>query len=147
VKAKAEPSLSAKKIQNAANRKLEGYKNLTFLEQYAMFMGKAQILELGLKRLLARKYGVPFESMEKWTMGRVKNELSQRGLRQDFIAYLDRVVEYRNYMAHELLVNNAITKSIANFSDRKLYGDFFRGVYELEQLIVLYDWSEKHDAW
>lgn len=80
-------------------------------------------------------------------MGRVKNELSQRGLRQDFIAYLDRVVENRNYMAHEVLVNNAITKSIANFSDRKLYGDFFRGVYELEQLIVLYDWSEKHNAW
>lgn len=144
---KAEPSLSAKKIQNAVNKKLEGYKNLTFLEQYAMFMGKAQILELGLKRLLARKYEVPFESMEKWTLGRVKNELSQRGLRQDFIAYLNRLVDYRNYMAHELLVNNAITKSLANFSDRKLYGDFYRGVYELEQLIVLYDWSEKHDAW
>lgn len=136
---KAEPSLSGKRIQNAVNKKLEGYKNLTFLEQYAMFMGKAQILEFGLKSLLARKYKVPFESMEKWTLGRVKNELSQRGLRQDFIAYLSSVVDYRNYIAHELLLNNAITKSIANFSDRKLYGDFFRGVYELEQLIVLYD--------
>ena len=144
---KADPYLSAKKIKNAEIKKLEGYKNLTFLEQYAMFMGKAQILEVGLKGLLARKYEVPFESMEKWTLGRVKNELSQRGLRQDFIAYLSSVVDYRNYIAHELLVNNAITKSIANFSDRKLYGDFFRGVYELEQIIVLYDWSEKHDAW
>jgi len=144
---KADPYLSAKEIEKAVNKKLEGYKNLSFLEQYAMFMGKAQILELGLKGLLARKYEVPFESMEKWTLGRVKNELSQRGLRQDFIAYLSSVVDYRNYIVHELLVNNAITKSIANFSDRKLYGDFFRGVYELEQIIVLYDWSEKHDAW
>jgi hypothetical protein len=144
---KADPYLSAKEIENAVNKKLEGYKNLSFLEQYAMFMGKAQILELGLKGLLARKYEVPFESMEKWTLGRVKNELSQRGLRQDFIAYLSSVVDYRNYIAHELLVNNAITKSIANFSDRKLYGDFFRGIYELEQIIVLHDWCEEHDGW
>ena len=144
---KADPYLSAKEIENAVNKKLEGYKNLSFLEQYAMYMGKAQILELGLKGLLARKYEVPFESMEKWTLGRVKNELSQRGLRQDFIAYLSSVVDYRNYIAHELLVNNAITKSIANFSDRKLYGDFFRGIYELEQIIVLHDWCEEHDGW
>lgn len=144
---KAEPSLSARKIQNAVKKRLEGYENLSFLEQYAMFMGKAQILELGLKRLLTRKYEVPFESMDKWSLGRVKNELSQRGLRQDFIAYLSSVVDYRNYIAHELLVNNAITKSAANFSNRKLYGDFYRGVYELEQLIVVYEWSEKHDAW
>jgi len=42
---------------------------------------------------------VPFEAMSRWTLGRVKNELSQRGLRQDFIAYLDSVVDYRNYIS------------------------------------------------
>jgi hypothetical protein len=50
-------------------------------------------------------------------------------------------------MAHEFLANNAITRSIANFSERKLYGDLFRAVYELEQLIILYDWCEEHDGW
>lgn len=75
---KAEPSLSGKRIQNAVNKKLEGYKNLTFLEQYAMFMGKAQILKFGLKSLLARKYKVPFESMEKWTLGRVKKRIKPK---------------------------------------------------------------------
>jgi len=144
---KTSPSLSAEEIKSAVMEKLEAYKELSFLEQYAMFMGKAQILELGLKGLLARKYVVPFESMEKWTLGRVKNELSRKGLRQDFIAFLSSVVDYRNYIAHELLVNNALTKSLANFSDRKLYGDLFRGIYELEQIIFIYDWTEEHNGW
>lgn len=141
------PSLSGDEIKNAVEKKLERYKDLSFLEQYALFMGKAQILELGLKGLLARKYSVPFESMGRWTLGRVKNELSKKGLRPDFIAYLERIVDYRNYIAHDLLVNNAITSSLANFSDRKLYGDFFRAIYELEQIMVLYDWAEEHNAW
>jgi hypothetical protein len=141
------PSLSVEEIKNAVNGKLEHYKDLNFLEQYAMFLGNAQILEFVLKGLLARKYAIPFESMEKWTLGKVKNELSRKGLRQDFIVYLGSVVDHRNYIAHELLVNNAITMSIASFSDRKLYGDLFRGIYELEQIIILYNWCEEHNSW
>jgi len=144
---KTNSSLSTEEIKSAVMEKLEGYKDLSFLEQYAMFMGKAQILELGLKGLLARKYSVPFESMEKWTMGRVKNELSRKGLRFDFIALLSSVVDYRNYIAHELLVNNALTMSLANFSGVKLSGDLFRSIYELEQIIFLYDWTEEHHGW
>jgi hypothetical protein len=144
---KTNSSLSAEEIKSVVMEKLEGYKDLSFLEQYAMFMGKAQILELGLKGLLARKYSIPFESMEKWTMGRVKNELSRKGLRSDFIALLGSVVDYRNYIAHELLVNNALTMSLANFSGVKMSGDLFRGIYELEQIIFLYDWTEEHHGW
>ena len=125
----------------------EIYENLSGLEQYAMFMGKAQILEFGLKGLLARKYMTPSDSMEKWTLGRVKNELKQNGLRPDFITILKNVVEHRNYIAHEFLVNNAITRSLTNFSDRKLYGDLFCAIYELEQIIILYDWCEEHNGW
>ena len=144
---KTDRSLSAEEIENAVKEKLGDHKDLSFLEQYAMFMGKAQILEFGLKGLLTRKYEVPFETMEKWTLGRVKNELSKKRLCQDFIAYLSHVVDYRNYIAHELLANNALTQSIANFSDRKLYGDLFRGIYELEQIIILYNWCEEHNGW
>jgi hypothetical protein len=142
-----ELSLSGEEIKRLVHLKLKTYENLSLFEQYAMFMGKAQILEFGLKGLLTRKYGNPSESMEKWTLGRVKNELKQSGVRQDFIAILDSVVDHRNYIAHDFLVNNAITKSIANFSDRKLYGDLFRAIYELEQIIILYDWSEEHNGW
>ena len=144
---KTNSSLSADEIKSVVMEKLEDYKDLSFLEQYAMFMGKAQILELGLKGLLTRKYSIPFESMEKWTMGRVKNELSRKGLRSDFITVLGSVVDYRNYIAHELLVNNALTMCLANFSGVKMSGDLFRGIYELEQIIFLYDWTEEHHSW
>jgi hypothetical protein len=140
-------ALSAEDIKELVRAKLEGYKNLSVLEQYAMFMGKAQILEFGLKGLLSRIYGVPSESMEKWTLGKTKNELRDKGLRPDFIAYLESVVNYRNDMAHEFLLNNAITQSMANFSERKLYGDLFRAIYELEQIIILYDWCEENKGW
>jgi hypothetical protein len=142
-----EAALSADEIKDLVHAKLEGYKNLSVLEQYAMFMGKAQILEFGLKGLLSRMYGVPSGSMEKWTLGKTKNELGDKGLRPDFIAYLESVVNYRNDMAHEFLLNNAITQSMANFSERKLYGDLFRAIYELEQIIILYDWCEEHNGW
>jgi hypothetical protein len=110
-------------------------------------MGKAQVLEFGLKGLLARKYAVPLESTETWTLGWVKTELKKKGLRPDFIVYLESVLDYRNYMAHELLVNVALMKSVANFSDRKLYGNLFKGIYELEQIILFYNWCEEHNAW
>lgn len=141
------PALSGDAIKNAVHAKLEEYKELSVLEQYAMFMGKAQILEFGLKGLLSRKYAIPSESMERWTLGRTKNELRDRGLRPDFISFLESVVDYRNAMAHEFLLNNAITQSLANFSERKLYEDLFRAIYELEQIIILYDWCEENNGW
>lgn len=112
-----------------------------------MFMGKAQILEFGLKGLLMRKYSVPLETMEKWTLGRVKNELEQNGLRPDFIALLNRVVEYRNYIAHELLANNALINSIIEMSPRMETEELWKGTYELEQIIILHDWCLKNDEW
>ena len=142
-----EPFLSGEEIKERVLKKFEEYEGLSHLENYAMFMGKAQLREMALKSLLTRKYNVPEESMERWTLGRVKNELRDKGLRPDFIAYLERVIDHRNYIAHEFLANNAITQSIANFSDRKLYGDLFRATYELEQIIILYDWCEEHNGW
>lgn len=133
------PSLSDEEISKFVHERLNAYKGLSILEKYAMFMGKAQILELGLKGLLTRKFGVDPESMEKLTLGSVKNELEQRRLRPDFITLLSRVVDYRNYFAHDFLMDNAITKSMANFSDRKLHCCLIRATYELEQIIILYD--------
>lgn len=142
-----DPSLSGEEIKELVQSRLKSYDDLSVLEQYAMFMGKAQILEFGLKGLLTRKYEIPSETMERWTLGYVRNELKRQGLRPDFIALLKSVVDYRNYIAHEFLVNNAINQSIANFSEWKLYGDLFRAIYELEHLIILYDWCEEHNGW
>lgn len=142
-----EPCLSGDEIKERVLKKIDEYRRLSHLENYAMFMGKAQLLEMALKSLLTRRYNVPEESMERWTLGRVKNELRNKGLRPDFITFLEGVVGHRNYIAHEFLANNAATQSIANFSGRKLYGDLFRATYELEQIIILYDWCEEHNAW
>lgn len=139
--------MSGEQIEAEVTARLDQYNDRSVLEQYAIFMGKAQILELGLKGLLARKFNVPPEDMERWTLGRTKNELKDRGLRPDFIKFLDSVVDHRNNMAHEFLVNTQITRSIANFSDRKLYGELFRALYELEQIIILHDWCEENDGW
>ena len=140
-------ALSGDQIKKDVFEKLAQYKDRSVLEQYAIFMGKAQILEFGLKGLLARKFNVPLEDMELWTLGRTRTELRQRGLRSDFMRFLDSVVDHRNNMAHEFLVNTEIIRSIANFSERKLYGDLFRALYEIEQVIILHDWCEENNGW
>lgn len=139
--------ISGDEISRSVLAKMSEYEGRSVLEQYAIFMGKAQILELGLKAVLSRRFEIPLESMERWTLGITKNELRNSGVRLDFIAFLERVVDYRNNMAHEFLANGAITLSLGNFSDRILCGDLHKGLYELEQLLVLYDWCEENDGW
>ncbi|MFG0323708.1 hypothetical protein ACF8EF_15425 [Pseudomonas sp. zjy_15] len=139
--------LSKKEIQEKVFAKLDEQKGLSFLEQYAMYMGKAQLLEFGLKGLLHRRYQAPLEAMERWTLGRTKNELDAKGVRKDFIALLESVVAYRNDMAHEFLLNCAVMNSLGDFSGKGQAGDLFRASYELEQIIILHDWCEEHDAW
>lgn len=65
-------ALSGDQIKKDVFEKLAQYKDRSVLEQYAIFMGKAQILEFGLKGLLARKFNVPLEDMELWTLGRTR---------------------------------------------------------------------------
>lgn len=145
---KNEPCMDAKEIQENVFKRLEKYEKLNTLEQFSMFMGVAQILEFGLKNLLVRKYGYELEKLEKHTLGRTKNELKQSGLRADFIALLESVVEYRNYIAHELLANDAILKSILGGDSGCLETKHLqKGIYELEQLVFLHDWCEEHNAW
>lgn len=134
-------------IKDMVLARLAEHEDMSLLEQYALFMGKAQVLEFGLKGLLHRRYNVPLDSMERWTLGQTKNELKNKGLRPNFIAYLERVVQHRNEMAHAFFLNLAITKSFADFSDRKLFGDLFRAAYELEQIMIFYDWCEENNCW
>ena len=74
------PSLTADEIAAETSSRLKRYDGLNFFEQYAMFMGVAQLLEISLKQLLNRKFGVPFESIERSTLGQVARLLKERGL-------------------------------------------------------------------
>jgi len=142
------PHLEADEIQAATRQRLAKYERLNFLEHFAMFMGVAQILEIGLKGLLNRKYGFDYESMERWTLGKTSQTLKDRGLRGDFCALLESIVGYRNHIAHELMANEIMLRSLldgdsARFEARELE----KGTYELEQLMFLYEWCEAHGAW
>ncbi len=134
-------------IPKLVAEKLKTYQNLSFLERYAMFMGKAQILEMGLKNILARDYGFKIEEMEKWTLGKISKKMASVGVRPDFIEYLNSLVEVRNYIAHELLAKEALLRSLINNTSRLEERHLERGIYELEQLILIFDWQEENFAW
>jgi hypothetical protein len=149
---KEEPSLSKEEIRNATIKRFEKYNDLSFFEQYAMFMGKAQILEFGLKKLLEEKFNSDIKTMERWTLGRVTKELETNNLRQDFIFLLKSVVEYRNYLAHELLANQALMRGMFSQIIPYNYYDkdsriLHKAIYELEQLSFLFDWINENNLW
>ena len=63
--------LSGKQVHAIVARRLLRMDNLNFLESVAMFMGKAQLVELGLKNILIREYGYDDEQIKRWTLGRL----------------------------------------------------------------------------
>lgn len=140
--------MDAQEIQAGVAKRLEKYKKLNDLEQFAMFMGTAQILEAGLKNLLIRRFGYDEDEMEKWTLGKTAAELEKSGLRKDFVVLLKSVVNYRNHIAHELLANQAMLRAILGRDAGGLErGPLDKGIYEVEQLLFLHDWCEEHNAW
>lgn len=143
--------LTLEEIETGVQNGIKKYENLDFLGKYAMYVGVAQFLEFGLKKLHQERYGNTLQDMEKWTLGRTKKELAEKGLRPDFISLLESVVDYRNYIAHEILLNFALIKSITdnlktnNYSKDERILD--KAILELEQLIFLFDWSNQNNAW
>ena len=143
-----EPHLETTEIQEQAFKRLEKYKNLNVLEQFAMFMGLAQILEVSLKKLLGYRYKYDLERRKVWTLGTTTRELRKCGLLADFIVLLESVVQYRNHIAHELLVNDAMWKYLLGGESGRLeLRQLEKGIYELEQILFLHDWREEHNAW
>jgi|LDZT01.1.fsa_nt_gi hypothetical protein len=149
---KEAPQLNKEEIQEGIDKRLEKYKNLSFLEHYAMYMGVAQILEFGLKKLLEIKFNYDLEKMETWTLGKTKAELEKCGLRKDFITLLENVVISRNYIAHEILVNESLMNGILR--ELQIEGEFSKNdrfltksIYELEYLILFFDWINENNGW
>lgn len=113
-----------------------------------MFMGMAQVLEFGLKSLLVRLFKYDPDRIQKWTLGRVIRELENNGLRTDFIAVLRELLQYRNYGAHEYLANEAIVRRILSRDIGRFERKYLeRGIFAVEQAMVIYDWLEGHNGW
>jgi hypothetical protein len=147
-KSPKEPVLSPRQVSARVFRRLKKYEELSSLEQFAMFMGKAQLLELALKSLLIRLFNYDADHIQKWTLGRTTRALKESGLRGDFVALLEGFVRHRNYIAHEYLANDALFRrilgrDIGRFERKHLE----RGIFAVEQAILIYDWLEQHGAW
>ena len=113
-----------------------------------MFMGKAQVLEFGLKQLLIRLFQYQDHEIERWTLGRATRELKDRGLRPDYVALLEDFVDYRNYIAHEYFADSALLRRLLRGRIGRLdYKYLERGILKVEEAIVVYDWLEDHDLW
>lgn len=142
------PNLEPAELQRQIFANLGTYSERNAFECFALLMGKAQLLEFGLKNLLQRKCAIEQIEMEKWTMGQVANEMALRAFRGDYIHLLKDFVRERNYIAHEMLVNNAIFRSMApNISARFEFKQLQQPAYNLERLLILHDWCEEHKAW
>ncbi|MBN3034804.1 MAG: hypothetical protein JW861_04405 [Bacteroidales bacterium] len=143
-----EPSITGKEIQDEVFKRLEKYNSLNFLEQFAMFMGRSQILEIGLKSILISKYRTNPDQIDKWPLGVVKEELKKQGLRSDFISLLESLVDHRNFIAHDLLASQAILHGIVNNYDGRFEVKALqKALFELEQIIFLFYWTQEHNAW
>ncbi|WP_019102141.1 hypothetical protein, partial [Chromobacterium haemolyticum] len=57
-------AMSREQIKGKVLGNLDKYKGRSILELYAIFMGKAQLLEFGLKGVLVRKFDVPLEDTD-----------------------------------------------------------------------------------
>jgi hypothetical protein len=71
-----------------------------------MFMGKAQLIEFSLKKILLKRFHSNETELEKMTLGRAIAELEKLGLRKDFLDTLRQLNEFRIDMAHNFLMDH-----------------------------------------
>jgi hypothetical protein len=132
--------LTSKQVLSKVMKRLRSYDKLNHLECFAMFMGKTQLVEMALKNLLVTKYHYTDEKIERWTLGRVVKELKKLGLRADFVALLEELMEYRNHIAHDLLLDYALMQRLVGSKAHRLsLKPLERGLYMVEQTIVVHD--------
>ena len=138
--------LSGKQVHARVVSRLRKANKLNFLESFAMFMGKAQVVEFGLKKILMSKYGYKEEKIENWPLGAVIKELKKLGLRRDFIALVEDLKERRNYIAHEMLADDAIMRKLAGAkAQRFAWKSLERGLYAVEQVIIVHDFLASNE--
>jgi hypothetical protein len=133
------PLLSSKQVAARVFRRMGKYDKLNFLETYAMFMGKAQLVELGLKNLMINKYGFDEERIKNWPLGKVITALKERGFPEGFVELLEELKDRRNHIAHELLANDAILRKMTGSGGTVASRSIIKGLYCVETVIVLHD--------
>ncbi|QCZ26137.1 hypothetical protein [Leclercia adecarboxylata] len=136
-------TLGGKELQDKILAGLKIYEGKSFLERFGLFMGKAQLLEFGLKKILESlpDYNLSEEELERLTLGQTRVELEKLGLRADYNAHLKSFKDQRNTMAHEFLANYAITQQILDGAAliRPFERELANASTQLEMLIIVFD--------
>lgn len=137
-------------IKHLLNQRIEKYKGKSFIEKYALYMGMTQILELQMKQIIHLQFGYISEDdikkLEKKTFGQSVRILKGKGVRPDVIVLLESNRDNRNNMAHSFLVDTMISTSLGFNMESIEVRQLDKSIYELEQLILFWEWCVKHDA-
>lgn len=135
--------LGGNKLQELVLDGLKIYEGKAFLESYGIFMGKTQLLEFGLKKILTSLPGVVIgkDELERNSLGQTRVALEGYGLRSDYNALLKKFVKQRNKMAHEFLANYALTQHLTSGIGmmHSFQRDLSHVSYDLEMLIIVFD--------
>lgn len=142
-----EKVLTPEVLSEKITTRLRDLDNATFLEKYAVFMGKAQIVEQELKGLLIRKYQFDEEDIDTRTLGWVIRKLKENNMRPDFISVLEDLLGHRNSLAHDFLSTIAMGVSIAVEGFQTLSNKELRhALFSVEKAIQIYGFLSEHGS-
>ncbi|HHS3095106.1 TPA: hypothetical protein ACTEQ6_003107 [Klebsiella oxytoca] len=137
-------TLGGLELRKKISAGLEIYEGKPFIERFGIFMGKAQLLEFGLKKILISLpgYNLTEKKLERLTLGLTRVELEKLGLRTDYNSYLKSFTDQRNTMAHEFLANYAITQQLLGGAEliHTFERELAHASIALEQLIIVFDY-------
>lgn len=130
----------------ALSKRLKKYSKLNYFEQFAMYMGVAQLFELRLKNILIIKHGYEEEKLKMRTLGQIIYEFERKNLYISLIPFLKEIVEDRNYIAHNLLASDilfhyTIKKPIGTNTKRQKI--LIKACIELEQAVMFFENIDK----
>jgi len=134
-------------VEARLHERLKKYEGRSTFEQFAVFMGMAQLLELGLKNLLFQRFGADADELERATLGRVRTLLSEKGVRPDLIHGLGSVVGYRNHMAHSFMADMVVIREAYGRETRLETRELDKGIYALESLMLFVEAVAELDGW
>lgn len=141
---------AAKKHIARVFRRLKPYDTLSFLERYAIFMGKVQVVELLLKRALVNDRGYTLEKVEKTPLGGLIRLLKKEKANSFFIFLLEDLNEFRTNMAHEFLADQMLLGALLGRKAKrytKPLRELEKALFSVEQFLVNYESAPPQLLW
>jgi hypothetical protein len=141
---KREKTLTSKMLSKKIDRSIAHLSKLSFLENYAMFMGKSQLIEFSLKKILSKRYRYGKKKLEKMTLGVAIAELERLGMRKDLVSLLKELNRFRIAMAHKFLVDHAYFVALDRKFGRLSMRPLQDALAKVEETIHVYDFLNQN---